>query len=1375
MQNQERSIYVHLSTICNRNDQNLLMQAVKDGKINIVEKLLKSTSFDLNHWCQNYHTAADYAWNYDKKQPKILLTLLKHNSRYPSNFCYEDIDSNMDTLKTFVDDCMSLHNIIECDGEESEIENILGKYNNLKYFYDVSNKSAVMKSKECINAKIYGYLISKNLYHCPLENDVDTETWSEQNKIKFRDMNVNASKAFSKSYLLILEGNSEVPHEESNADSRRNEVNKAFEYLDNIKQVQTILKVVGTYKMFRIIFDFRNSAANNVDPTLSWATRGVCYTKGIIIVAAKEFLNEDTKISAYSVLAHELCHFAMHVMYNNHCKPYFKKKNSNISKIEFENILERYKKKHETREYLDEIIDSVFSNDYEKDMYEAELIVRVPQLLVTYDQNEILLQELKGKYHDLFTVFDRSIEEMETRLPKLKKLGVKNVEKYFDGINKKEKRFKNFSMGLGLLLLILFLLGLAISIVFYFHPEPLQDLNNYFNCINCKFDKLTEIQKENILSRNVIFNGVSIKFINIMGKNESIKFLSTLNGERIQEFRDKDSIVIGNKNRFFRNNSFFIPVNFSNSTSENVTLQDLQKIFKSPNNQKTIVLLGEAGWGKSRILEKLESDMKVTGGFFKYTGMIKLGNVRDKIDKIDINKTLELEYVIETLINILSIEDKEEKFIFEYKFKNDEVILFWDAVDELILVKPKKRLLSLITTLSNLTSNEQWITSRYSHLSFESLTTNVFNLNLLESKDVKNFVEGYIKENYSDEKFENLTNIIEKKLNNLNPSEKIRNPLILTLIIKIYVLNRNSFVDLESFYKIFEELVKLTFIGLKEPFKNAVNKDLRTLDALMYECHEVFSLKNQFEGIYLDQINPIFINVQNKPDQVYENKYYNINGNMTIDFLEFIKAYETNSEICKNIHLLNLTSYDSRKKLNFFHPTIGDYFVVTFLHTSFFGITPGKRIETNDLNIKLRILMFIIIHEDFHFMKQMLIDSVADGKKIQPEVCEEFIKNFSKVFEMAYYNLDVIKSLSMFFKSNQTVIDVIWDKGAEHTAFHKFIKFNYYKNDFKYLFAKFLKLIKTTFGSTSSKVIEGKNQRLYTLSLLHFLKDFELFNIISQIMPHIKNLTSHTMNLKNNTFFEFYTSINAHYDFNFEEKREFFKEGFPLIFSMYIFTEIESDLVVREMNLYLNNDEIRKLFLNRPLFNSNFLHDFLYQNNPEYVQFMLEKLIFYVKNDTDIKNLILEQETLNGHTPLINVAYKSLYSKVDDIYYKFILKFLNKTDLEQHLKTLTHYGLNAFHLSTWNQKVETIFDTFKDIFISVFGKDIEKVVLSSNKTKDLFIKKLLTKSKCKVCKKTVTFLKDISDKSLNFDGYCDQNTYCKNIESRKKRKIVKIL
>lgn len=123
----------------------------------------------------------------------------------------------------------------------------------------------------------------------------------------------------------------------------------------------------------------------------------------------KDGVSRDQKIKG--IIAHELCHYVMRLIYQNNENPYFE--NDEINKQLFDDIVNSINKwtsqeNADNVEVVDDecfgIISSVYRM-YSKDDYHAELIVRVVHLLAQFDNDEQKRISIKEKYKELFKYF----------------------------------------------------------------------------------------------------------------------------------------------------------------------------------------------------------------------------------------------------------------------------------------------------------------------------------------------------------------------------------------------------------------------------------------------------------------------------------------------------------------------------------------------------------------------------------------------------------------------------------------------------------------------------------------------------------------------------------------------------------------------------------------------------------------------------------------------------------------------------------------------------------------------------------------------------------------------------------------------------------
>jgi len=125
------------------------------------------------------------------------------------------------------------------------------------------------------------------------------------------------------------------------------------------------------------------------------------------------------------VLAHELCHYVMRLVYENKEEPYYKDRKD--MKEMFEEIVRAIDKwsAAKSRDPDDEcngIISKVFTL-YLKEEFSPELIVRVVQILTAYADAEDKSKDLQDKYQDLFNFwYNQVVPELQIYLQKNKEV-----------------------------------------------------------------------------------------------------------------------------------------------------------------------------------------------------------------------------------------------------------------------------------------------------------------------------------------------------------------------------------------------------------------------------------------------------------------------------------------------------------------------------------------------------------------------------------------------------------------------------------------------------------------------------------------------------------------------------------------------------------------------------------------------------------------------------------------------------------------------------------------------------------------------------------------------------------------------------------------
>ncbi|KAL7050247.1 hypothetical protein ACKWTF_004010 [Chironomus riparius] len=387
--------------IDNSSDHNLLMMAADAGNPEIVEYFL---NFGFKPTADNGISAQDLAWK--KRHSEVLLVLIRANLPYPKGIDVNQLSKN---FKIFYDKTLKLHAAIINKNEE-KVKELLKSNDRLEFYFDLSNKSAANVAIESKAFDIYEILLMNEIYLAPHECQqgvFDKLIYPEQEVI--RQIHKKHSKELVDQHIHMLMQNSSIAHDVTGIHEKRQLVAETYKYLSRDPQLNIILKVVASKKNFKIIFDFNRDAVNITDPTSSDSTLGVFYFEGTIYIGAKQLLDESRKHIAIGTLAHELCHYAVYLVYSNQSKPYTNKDKKTMQ--EFDQIVQKCK----AIIGKEKVIDVVFKK-YQASQHHCELIVRPAHLTAMYLHQPQKLKGAQNHFPELFEFFERIIEFMKKYL-----------------------------------------------------------------------------------------------------------------------------------------------------------------------------------------------------------------------------------------------------------------------------------------------------------------------------------------------------------------------------------------------------------------------------------------------------------------------------------------------------------------------------------------------------------------------------------------------------------------------------------------------------------------------------------------------------------------------------------------------------------------------------------------------------------------------------------------------------------------------------------------------------------------------------------------------------------------------------------------------
>lgn len=334
------------------------------------------------------------------------------------NYCRakREINLVMDNFGGYVSE-REFHENIKA-GNLTDVEIFLANYPPNQFVY-VKNESAVAVAVKSNQIEIYEALIARGLSLGPHErlNDLlkalplvnRTPT-----KKRLRDIHKSYVKDPNLKHLTKLISKSKLAHDTPEFERRAilKLISQAFEDLNENLWIEAILKVVGTSESLHFFFDVNRETVEHMDPTRKPNTEGVSYFEtGELFIAAKGLLDDETRSTVLGTLAHELCHFAMKLVYDNNCIPYFKHE---APHQEFEDIVDICWRKPGVEPY----VDCVFY--YKQEFWHDELIVRVPHLLALYKNNPTKLDDVKKSFAKLFMFFEtKTLVDLQQAFPKL--------------------------------------------------------------------------------------------------------------------------------------------------------------------------------------------------------------------------------------------------------------------------------------------------------------------------------------------------------------------------------------------------------------------------------------------------------------------------------------------------------------------------------------------------------------------------------------------------------------------------------------------------------------------------------------------------------------------------------------------------------------------------------------------------------------------------------------------------------------------------------------------------------------------------------------------------------------------------------------------
>ncbi|XP_070507649.1 uncharacterized protein [Chironomus tepperi] len=561
---------IELDLLADSRDFNLLQLAAETGNTEIVNILLKLKMKTCS--MDNKIDAQSMAFN--NKHFDVLYILLQNNLTFPQSFESSECTGK---LKEFCDVTEDVHKLISSN-EKDKLEEILNQHQNLRHFFNFSNKSALMISLESKSFEVFDLLLSKKLRFGSNEDPADyyekLDDYDIQRQI--RDIQNKYSQPFLEKHIHTLVANSTACFDETEVKDKLDTVKRAFELLSQNIFTKIILQIVAASKNFKIVFDFNREAVNVLDPTATEFTQGVCYISGKMYIGAKQLLDPATEHETLAVLIHELCHFVMIQVYKNHANPYTKDDKKTMT--EFEEISRICEENSEA----EEIIGLVY-NCYPEEDFHAELIVRVVHLLAFYRNLPEKLAQVRTKFIKLFEFYENKVvPELQQALPEIES----HHEKVLEIKDKKITKFKIISI----VVTVVGILGAILIAYFLYKPTY-------------KFNELSDVDQMSVFKAPVLYKGINLEFEDLFAKNSTI--YGNLTSDHILKMINKEQLDLTDPHLRYVQEQI-------NHSWENMTQKLKDKVLNSNFTfQDESLKLGKLDGINSKLFNYLTSDQIV--------------------------------------------------------------------------------------------------------------------------------------------------------------------------------------------------------------------------------------------------------------------------------------------------------------------------------------------------------------------------------------------------------------------------------------------------------------------------------------------------------------------------------------------------------------------------------------------------------------------------------------------------------------------------------------------------------------------------------------------------------------------------------------------
>jgi len=1205
-----------------------LLLAAETGNVEIAEYLL---NLGINNHSSNEDINAQYL-AYENGNFDVLLSFLQHNLPYPSTI---DINNCSNDIKEFHQIAINLHDAIISSNVDKIVE-IITQNPQQRHFYNIKNESTPTVALINKQTDMYKLLITHNVHFGSHENtDGIMENFEYGERRDLREFHNQHAIDLPEKHLNALMTSSVVAHDATDVNQKPDLVMGAFKLLNEILLIRIILKVVAASKRLQMVFDFNRESVEVADPTVNSNTFGLFYLTGRIYIGALCLLNNATYCETLGTMAHELCHYAMHLTFNNNAKPY--RKDDKEAKAEFQEISQMCSENREENGFIKSVYD-----EYPEESHHAELIVRVPHILAFYSDEPEEIEKCQKTFKPLFDFYEHKVvPEMEKALPDIESKVDRESEEKDKKISKLVKIIiiliiSSFIV-VGLLVLILHkpdikfeelssgnkeivrtatvsYKGINVRLCDLFpdnstvydkfssnHLRGLMnneilDLNDPLlrftdDLITHKWEILSEPLRHKFLNSNFIFQNQSLKFIDFYDLIPTA--YDELSSREIYKVLNGTKLIIGTLHNPSIDN--YIERKFSVQNSEEI--KNLSEIINQTEDNRLLILSAVAGAGKTVTFEYLTVKIKEKFPlrWVSYVDLKKYTNLYDNSNAFDL------------LSKILNLDQKStfEKKIFEEFFKSGNVNLLWNGFDE-ISPTYSKFIIGIIKNIQHTTKNVQYISTRPSYA--RDLETNLIVvphvLIPLQKNEQQKFLTDFFKAQSKNDSIinQNIENV-EKILKEINVggSRDFNTPLMLRMVAEIQDDPKlNNSANLYQVYELFVIKKNRIWSNKGELAKHAGTDIFLTMSINIVQIYQKFALLQEKLNFASSSLILKLSNLQILKKKIPENFPF------------------------EEISRLGILSIENEVKFEFSHRTFAEFFIAQYIIDNIYSLDDD--ISSYEAELRLQ-LFYKIISSDSRFIINLIhsyVRSRPAGESNFNEVISEVLRTKFKDFLLisAKWFIESFEILIDFFKKDHQVLTELLGVNDKETLYTKTLDptENIYlerliETCFKYLtneeLDKFLNgidqngkmlVIKKYYEIINDELSESTNKTIEKINFWTFI-DKTKQNSTESVNKELLLFLSRLIFYLNGYIFKAYFDLNEYeqiwmeiekFNFTTHEKREFVAKilhnvalclmscGWNGIYQIPCY--LISKIVFKYVTKLMTNDEIFKVFYDKNIF-----------------------------------------------------------------------------------------------------------------------------------------------------------------------------------------------